>query len=515
MSIYKHSIIRALTPIAIFLTFLTIGVFTLDDHGLSWDEGQQRIIGETNYNYVFRNDSSLLSFNDKDYGVAFELPLMIIEKSFDFKDTRDIYLMRHFLTHLLFLVSGVFLYFLILKLTKNRWISIVGFLMLLLNPRIYAHSFFNTKDIPFLSFLIICFYLVFTAFENKTFLKFLLLGAASALLINLRIIGILLPIIVISFLIIDAFKNHSSKRYSFHLAGIYLISTFLILWLTWPYLWPNPFLNFKTAFINMAHFRLNIIALFQGELINIYDLPKSYAFVWIGITTPLFFLFSIIIGFIVLLYHIIRFPLSFILNKLTRQYLIYFAFLSAPFAAIYLLDSVIYDGWRQLYFIYPCLILMTVFGLEKLLSFAKKLKFFIYPLFAITFASLVIFMIKSAPNQQVYFNEVFSNKEASYLRKNYELDYWGASYLTALEYILERDQSEEVKIAVNDWPGTLNVSLLNSEDRARVKIIELDSATYLISNYRWNSAGYPNYQDKIFHTIMVQGNEITTIFKLK
>ena len=201
MSIYKHSIIRALTPIAIFLTFLTIGVFTLDDHGLSWDEGQQRIIGETNYNYVFRNDSSLLSFNDKDYGVAFELPLMIIEKSFDFKDTRDIYLMRHFLTHLLFLVSGVFLYFLILKLTKNRWISIVGFLMLLLNPRIYAHSFFNTKDIPFLSFLIICFYLVFTAFENKTFLKFLLLGAASALLINLRIIGILLPIIVISFLI--------------------------------------------------------------------------------------------------------------------------------------------------------------------------------------------------------------------------------------------------------------------------------------------------------------------------
>jgi len=515
VNFYNLSIKKVLPAILIFFTSLTIGLFTLDDHGLTWDEAQQRIIGETNYNYVFKNDTSLLSFSDRDYGVGFELPLMIVEKSFNFKSERNIYLMRHLFIHFLFLISGLFLYFLILKLTKNISISILGMLMLFLNPRIYAHSFFNSKDIPFLSILIICFYLVVIAFEQKSFLRFIILGAASAFLINLRIIGVILPIMVISLLMIDAFKDDGLKGFNFKISGVYFLTTFLILWITWPFLWPNPLINFKIAFENMAQFRLTIETLFQGEQIKVHDLPKKYAFVWIGITTPVFFLFSGLISLLFFLYRIAKAPLEFLFNKLSRQYLIYFAFLSAPFTAIFVLNSVVYDGWRQLYFIYPCLILITAFALKSLIEVSKKFKFFIYPLFAITFISLIVFMVKSAPNQQVYFNEILSSKEGSQLRKKYELDYWGASFLTALKYILEEDQSEELKIAVSDWPGVLNVSLLKPKDKKRINLVDKELATYYITNYRWNPEIIADYENKVYHTIYVQGNEITTIYKIK
>ncbi len=69
---------------------IIISLFTFKDYGVSWDEFAQRLTGTINYNYVFLNDNELLDFYDRDYGVAFELPLIIIEKSFNITDTRDI-----------------------------------------------------------------------------------------------------------------------------------------------------------------------------------------------------------------------------------------------------------------------------------------------------------------------------------------------------------------------------------------------------------------------------------------
>ena len=59
-------------------------------------------------------------------------------------------------------------------------------------PRIYANTFVNSKDPPFISMFIIALYLLERAFRKDTVAAFILLGIAVGLLTNLRIMGIML-----------------------------------------------------------------------------------------------------------------------------------------------------------------------------------------------------------------------------------------------------------------------------------------------------------------------------------
>ena len=89
----------------ILITALIIALFTYEKYGMSWDEPMQRKTGEINCNYIFSNDNSLLTWQDRDYGVAFEVPLIIIEKALNLNDSRDIFTIRHLVTHCFFLIS--------------------------------------------------------------------------------------------------------------------------------------------------------------------------------------------------------------------------------------------------------------------------------------------------------------------------------------------------------------------------------------------------------------------------
>src|SRR6185503_8756836 len=135
--------------ILLLLVAIVIGLCTYQYYCISWDEPIQRGIDNVSYNYAFHGDQSLKTYIDRDLGTGFELPLIFIEKTLKLTDSRDIYLMRHLVTHLLFLVSVFCGYILSLRLFKNQAIAILGFILLAFTPRIYAHSFFNTKDIPF------------------------------------------------------------------------------------------------------------------------------------------------------------------------------------------------------------------------------------------------------------------------------------------------------------------------------------------------------------------------------
>lgn len=187
-----HEIISALKKYSgalLFLTFCLIGLFTLDVYGISWDEDYQRNIGQVSWNYVFLKDLTLLSDPMRDYGVGFELPLIAFEKLFDFKDEREIYLMRHALTHLFFLIAAYYCHKLILLLYNNQVLALIGFLMFVIFPPIYGHSFFNTKDLPFLSLLTISFYFTAKALTKPSYLNFISLGMTLGLLINIRMMG--------------------------------------------------------------------------------------------------------------------------------------------------------------------------------------------------------------------------------------------------------------------------------------------------------------------------------------
>ena len=203
MNLVKNHLIGI---IILFFSLIT-GVLINGDYGISWDEPSQRTIGLKSYGYMFEGDKSYETFFYKEYGVAFEVPLILIEKCLSIKDPSDIYHMRHLVSHIFFLFAAFVFYLLIWILYRNKLLAITGYLLLLLSPRIFAHSFFNTKDIPFMSMFIICLFFFVIAFSRKKSGYFLLSGLCSGLLINIRVMGILIPILTVLF-----FTHRPGKR---------------------------------------------------------------------------------------------------------------------------------------------------------------------------------------------------------------------------------------------------------------------------------------------------------------
>ena len=100
-----------------FMALLCLGLFIYQDYGISIDEPAQRLIGATNINHIAHkfhiqsllNNEVLAQFpknlsqiTDRDYGVIFELPAIVIELAFNLKQDREIYFARHLFTFLFF-----------------------------------------------------------------------------------------------------------------------------------------------------------------------------------------------------------------------------------------------------------------------------------------------------------------------------------------------------------------------------------------------------------------------------
>ena len=87
--------------------FAAVGALVLDDYGVSADEGWQRSIGIASFNYILGVEDALIEeHHNRFYGVAFELPLIAIERALGLENSRAIYLSRHITTHVFFLVGG-------------------------------------------------------------------------------------------------------------------------------------------------------------------------------------------------------------------------------------------------------------------------------------------------------------------------------------------------------------------------------------------------------------------------
>ena len=160
--------------------FAAVGFAVLDDYGVSRDEPVQREIGHAQLDYVLGDKLPLRGLH-RFYGGAFEVPLVLVERLLGLKDSRDVYLGRHLAGHLFFLAGGFFCYLLAYRLFDNRLLAIFAMLLFLLHPRLYAHSFFNSKDMPFLSMFMIALYLVHRAFGRNTIAAFALCGLGVGL----------------------------------------------------------------------------------------------------------------------------------------------------------------------------------------------------------------------------------------------------------------------------------------------------------------------------------------------
>ena len=110
-----------------------------------------RLNGIVSFNYIiekinifeslkYEDTPNLNEYIDNEYGVFFELINIILEKIFNLNDTKDIYLSRHLLNSLIFLIAGIYFYY-TLNQFYTKSISILGFLIFFIHLEYLLNHF--------------------------------------------------------------------------------------------------------------------------------------------------------------------------------------------------------------------------------------------------------------------------------------------------------------------------------------------------------------------------------------
>lgn len=496
----------------LFAGALSIGLGTFKNYGISWDEGDQRHLGLLTYHYFSYGKDSLEHCDNREYGASFELPLIWIEKGLNLHDSRSIYLMRHLVTHLFFLLGAVAFFLLIDYYFKNKLFAVIGFFMLVTEPVIYSHSFYNSKDIVFLSMYCICYFLTVLAFDKNKLKYYIWLGIGCGLLTNLRVMGCLLIFCLSLFFLTDYLRADKKKRKQIYLSfGCFFMSSLLVLYITSPFLWPNPVQNIVYVFKDMAsHYPVQV--LFDGRNVNPQNVPY-YAITLFGITTPLVYLLAGITGIVVLGICFLKRPLHFCTDRKERNMLLFAIGFFQPLLSVILFHSEIFDGWRHLFFIYPSFVLLAIYGLSCL--FHKKGKWIYITIIAVGICTTIGFIISAYPFENVYFNRLAGKQTPENLRNKWELDYWGNSYYQALKYIVETDTAAKINVQVIGLVGEENAWLLKPDDRKRICFTDgTPQPEYFVGWYKNHPQDYP-FENKEVYSIRALNSKIVSVFKLQ
>ena len=443
--------------------FLLAGLVLAGDYGILSSEETQRQNARANWDYILGRADRIETFyyHDRVYGVAFELPLLLAEGFLGLTDNHQSHRLRLTLTHLFFILGGYFCYRLAYHIFNNRLIALLALLIFLLHPRIYAHSFFNSKDLPFLALFAITLYLLERAFRRDTLGAFALLGVAVGLLTNLRIMGIMLFPAVIALRGLDLFyaADWPERKGVLRSGGLFILAAGLTTYALAPYAWTNP-VDYLTTNLDLTVNHPTVVAqLFRGDLILSNALPPHYNAIWFAITTPPPLLLLGLVGIAVAAARIGRRPGAALGNGRRRFLGLLLAVFLLPPLAVALLGSNQYHDWRHLYFLYAPFSLLAALGggwLLAALAGQGRRRAGLYALAGLGLGLTLLQMAQIHPWQHGYFNFLVDRTTPERLGTQYELDRWKLAQGEGLAYLLARHPGESlVARAAELQPGTL------------------------------------------------------------
>jgi hypothetical protein len=504
------SIIQKVILTLLFSGFVLIGLKIAGDYGVAWDDHLQTTIGKQNLEYALGENQDIFQNVDRYYGSAFELPLYYFQ-SFFTSFSSQVYV-RHLITHMYFLFALLMFFKLILRLLKSFPFALLGVLLIYLQPRIFAHSFFNTKDLPFLSTFIISLYTLWMLVEAPTDKRRIILHSfVSAFLIDIRLVGFIAPALSIGILAFIYIPQRRLKEVVLPILS-YSLLTAVFVYMLWPTLWLHPILLFE-SFARMAHFPWRYTNLIAGQTVLATQNPWFYIPLWIGITTPVAILIAWFTGVGFAIKNLFSND-NFLLDS-RQVFMVSLAFLPIDLWLFFLiLKPTFYDGWRHLFFISPLLVIGAVYGAYNFFRAVSNRKYLaIIVGLTILFLAIVpaVKMIIIHPYQQVYFN-ILTSKKDNHIRENYEMDYWGLSYKEGFDKLLKLDSNTNIKVFVANIAALDNAKLAD-EDTHRITIVEkIEDADYFITNYRFHPQEFP-YKKVI--NIDREGSCILGVYKLK
>ena len=510
---------------AVCALFAIAGVAIVDDYGIAQDEIVQREVAIANAKYIITGNISELPVDEdvayRYYGLVFEMPLLLAERALGLQDSRHIYLTRHLLIHLFFIAGGFACGMLAYQTLGSRWVALLAMLIFLLHPRLYAHSFFNTKDIPFAAMLIIALYLAHRAFRKDTLGAFLLCGICVGLAINLRPFGLMLPPMILAMRALDLWQaGRGERKRILASAGIFTAVALAIAYIIHPYYWENP-LRFIEGIRTLNQHPANVENLFMGEIYFSKNVPWNFVPVWFANTAPPGALLLGALGAAAVCWQGAVRPLDALRDRETRFLILLLGCVALPVAVAIILQSNIYNGWRQMYFIWGPFCLLATIGLNRLAGsgeapgeqgIAARLpcwirggglrRAFAYGVAGVGLITTLTAMAALHPHYQVYFNTLTDTKTPGALAKRYDMDYWRVTRLQSLEYLLDSYPDDTLRV----WPEQYSILILPQNDRERIINADVHEADFYI-NPRVKRRNIPD--QPAFHSIQAYDSAIT------
>ena len=527
--------------IGFFLIYFLIGHYIFRDYLVTPDEPLHRINGFISLKYIlklFFNSSIYIEqlkdipelYNDwrKTYGTVFDLPLSWFELVYKL-NIQESFLLRHYLIFLIFFISNIFFFNFLKANLKSEKLALLGVTILITSPRIFSHSFYNGKDILFLSLMIIATYYCIRLLKKYSFKNLLLACIFCAFASNIRIIGIYLPIL--TFIFYFFLENNLKTKKNFYFFIAFFLIYFIILYIIWPFLWLNPIENFllilkeSSSYPNHWNFKI----LYLGNYLNPENLPWHYFFIWFLSTTPVVFVIIIFFGLFIFSKDYLQYFLKIDFNKKIKlwlnaeQMVNLFIFLCFFFPIFFVitLNSTLYNGWRHLYFLYPFLIYLSLYGLSYIFrQFRNIFKKLIYLLICLQVISNIYFIYKAHPVQNIYFNFLSKN----YIEGNLPVDYWGLGNKKTIDFLLSKKKN--ISISTSSFTPLINLRYSDSSNFSYTENIKFygtqknykNVSDFIFTNYYFNRDPknvekykiYENY--KSYYKLIINNITVNEVF---
>jgi len=511
--------------ISFFLVLILVGLVNFRKYGVSWEAPALRLNGGNALIYIadllrldivpaqYRQFAPMGENGMADHGVAYDVPLVAFEAIFGIQDPMSIYQFRTLVNFLVFVIGTLSVYLLVNRRLSSNKLALLASLFFVLSPRIFAAGFYSPSDMVFTCLFALGVNLSIRFMEKPTWKRAVMAGAVCGYATDIRLLGIVIfPLICLSYILLK-FDKRFVEKISLRPLAAYLATGIFSIYLFFPYLWEDPICRFIEVFSSLSKYNWEGRNLYFGELIPANDLPWHYIPVWITITTPILYVVLFIFGaFLITLDFCKKRKFNFI----AVQDILFLGLIIGPIFMIIVLESVLYDTWRHLFFVYPFIIVIAAIGWSRISTKGDSKKYFSVIKIGVTSILLfqtALWMYSNNPNQNLYFNALAGNK---LLEQKWEMDYLGLSNKEGLNYILSESSNRKVTVAVVSFTAfDMSLKALPAKFLDKVIVVPIEEKPdFIVNNFRLRESeflGEPGY--KLWKEFTVDDSKYLEIWK--
>lgn len=514
------SFINPRWPLIILLIgYVLLSFITFSHYGITWDEKNvygrgddlvSHYIGNSDINIAVEGRYDGYLVYNASYGAINTIMTRIMFNT-------DNFVYRHISNMLINTITIVAFFEILLLMTKNKYISLLGCVLLLLTPIFSGHIPANPKDVPYAMFMLFSLYVILVSSKiSNTIIKTILLGVIFGLTGSQRVLGLQLIFIYFAFRIFTSLKEKGKINFAdiFNVIVETLnisIVTYVVLSLSWPFFAANPVVNGLEILRASKSYPWEGTVLLARNKVQASMLPWYYLPLHLLAQLPLFVI-TPFIGAIIYIKKFVQNPV-FVLSTMTIiiNILIYL-----------ILRPVLYDTIRHYIFIVPVILIISVGIIDEAVAYLREkgIKAILKPSYFINIGIVAISLVsvlltsyqivKLYPYQYAYFNEIVGYLPGA--EGKYETEYWLAGYKEATEWIIKNEAkgNSEINILVK---GTSYPAEAFFTDK--MKITEnIDEANYVISTTR-KDKHIGMDQSKLVYSVERQGVVFVNVYKLK